>query len=117
VLVIDDEPSIAKAIRRVLSADHDVVGVTSASAALVEIERGTPFDLILCDLMMPVMTGMELHEELSRRSPELAGGVVFLTGGAFTAQARQFLDRVPNERIEKPFDVDTLRALVDRRIG
>ena len=46
--------------------------------------------MILCDLMMPVMTGAEFHRELSLRSPEQARRIVFLTGGAFTVNAREF---------------------------
>jgi CheY-like chemotaxis protein len=67
--------------------------------------------------MMPVMTGMELYDELGRVAPEQRERVVFLTGGAFTASARAFLGRVPNPRLEKPFDVDDLLTLVAARIG
>jgi len=62
--------------------------------------------------MMPEMTGMDLHAELLRREPALAERLVFMTGGAFTPAAREFLDRVPNARVEKPFDVQDLRALI-----
>jgi CheY-like chemotaxis protein len=55
---------------------------------------------------------MELYDELIRRHPQAAERVVFLTGGAFTPDAKAFLDRVPNEQIEKPFDPKSLRALI-----
>ncbi len=64
--------------------------------------------------MMPDMTGMELHARLRDIAPALADRTVFLTGGAFTPSARDFLARVPNARIEKPFEPDQLRALVAR---
>lgn len=70
------------------------------------------FDLILCDLMMPAMTGMEVHDELVRLEPELAARMSFLTGGAFTPRARAFLAVVPNPRLEKPFDPQGLRSFV-----
>ncbi len=111
LLVVDDEPMIGNAVARALRPDHDVVPVSSARAALDQIE-GARFDAILCDLMMPEMTGMELHARLARSHPVLASRMIFLTGGAFTPRAREFLDGVPNARLEKPFDTDALRALV-----
>jgi len=115
VLVIDDEPMIATAIRRTLSLEHDVVLSSAAAIALQRIKQGEEFDVILCDLMMPQMTGMELYEELVRTAPAQADRVVFLSGGAFTAAARAFLDEVPNPHLEKPFDTRQLLALVNDR--
>ena len=68
--------------------------------------------MVLCDLMMPGLSGMELHERLARSAPEVARRMVFLTGGAFTDGAREFLARVPNPRIEKPFEPSALREAV-----
>ena len=116
VLVIDDEEMIGRTVRRNLSRDHDVVALTSAREALERLATGERFDVILCDLMMPEMTGMELHDELKRKNPELAQQMIFLSGGAFTPKARAFLDRVPNLRVEKPFDLQQIRALVNERI-
>jgi PAS domain S-box-containing protein len=110
VLVIDDERAIGTAIRRVLH-DHDVTVVTTGQAALALLEGGNTFDLVLCDLMMPAMSGMELYDALLLRHPTIAPKVVFLTGGAFTPEADAFLRRVGNRRLKKPFDSDELRAL------
>ena len=115
VLVVDDEPMIATAIRRTLSLEHDVVLSSAAATALQRINDGERFDVILCDLMMPQMTGMELYDELVRTAPAQADRVVFLSGGAFTAAARAFLDDVPNPHLEKPFDTRQLLALVNDR--
>lgn len=114
ILVVDDEPMIINAIRRVLASDHDVETVTRASEALERIRAGESFDVILCDLMMPQMTGMDLHAALAHT--DLADRMIFLTGGAFTPAARHFLDRVPNQRVEKPFDGRHLRALINDRV-
>ena len=62
------------------------------------------------------MIGGELFEEMRRRDPGVAERVIFLTGGAFTAAARAFLDSVPNQRIEKPFDPHHVRALINDRL-
>jgi CheY-like chemotaxis protein len=60
------------------------------------------------------MTGMDLHRELLKIVPEQASRMIFLTGGAFTAKARQFLSETPKEHLEKPFDPANLRAIVQR---
>jgi PAS domain S-box-containing protein len=118
ILVVDDEALVVRAVARILSPQHDVVARTSARVALEEIASGSNgFDLVLCDLMMPDMTGMELHARLDDVAPELARRVVFLTGGAFTSDARAFLERVPNARIEKPFEPRALRDAVARALG
>ena len=116
ILVVDDEPMVAKAVRRSLSPDHEVITLIGAEEALKRIGDGEVFDVILCDLMMPQMTGMELYAALLKVAADQAKRMVFLTGGAFTPAARAFLDEVANLRIEKPFDPLTLRAVVNDRI-
>ncbi|HJL14420.1 MAG TPA: ATP-binding protein [Sandaracinaceae bacterium LLY-WYZ-13_1] len=114
VLVIDDDEKGARAIARVLRA-HDVRVVARATEALEHLERGERFDVILCDVMMPEMTGVEFFQAFRGRWPDRADRVVFLTGGAFTEEARAFLSSVDNACLTKPFDVEALRAEVDRR--
>ena len=116
ILVVDDEPMVSTALRRVLAEDHDVVELNRAADALARVEVGERFDLIVSDLMMPAMTGMDLHDALVKCAPDQAGKMIFLTGGAFTARARTFLDTVSNIRIEKPFDASVLCAIVNERI-
>ncbi|HYV50152.1 MAG TPA: response regulator [Myxococcaceae bacterium] len=113
VLVVDDEVLVGRAIKRVLSRKHEVTAIHDPNEALRLLERGEAFDLILCDVMMPGLSGAELYERLNARSPSTAERMVFLTGGAFTSAARQFLDSIPNRRLEKPFDAVALEALVD----
>jgi PAS domain S-box-containing protein len=112
LLVLDDEPLVGRVVARILATDHDVVTRTSARDALPELLGRPGFDLVLCDLMMPDMTGMDLHAALALAAPALAARLVFLTGGAFTPAAREFLDRVPNPRLEKPFEPRALQDLV-----
>ena len=116
VLVLDDEPLVCRAVARTLANDHEVVALTDPTEALALLARGERFDLMVCDLMMPGLTGMECHEALRTSRPELARSMIFLTGGAFTAKARAFLDRVPNVRVDKPFDADELRQVVARQV-
>jgi signal transduction histidine kinase len=112
IMVIDDEPALCQLVRRLLGGEHEVVIQPKARQALQQLETDRAFDMILCDLMMPDMTGMDFHAELSKAHPELLQRLVFLTGGAFTSHAARFLDRVPNRRLEKPFDPAALRSAV-----
>jgi signal transduction histidine kinase len=116
VLVIEDEPALGRVLQRLL-APHRVTVVTRASEALGRVAAGESFDLILCDLMMPEMTGMDFHAELSRSFPAVAARVVFMSGGAFTPGAREFLERTPNRRIDKPIDTAQLRQLVEEALA
>ena len=116
VLIIDDEPLIGTALLRLLPG-HDVTVECAALPALARIRAGEIFDVILCDLMMPEMSGMALFERLREVAPALLDRVVFMTGGAFTAAAREFLDSIPNARLEKPLDLTALRALLSSSAG
>lgn len=112
ILIVDDEPLVSQAIRRSLQREHEVIMLTSAREALARLKGGEPFDVILCDIMMPDMSGIDLHEALARVAPELAARMVFLTGGAFTPRAREFLGQIKNPCVEKPFNPRDLQQLV-----
>jgi signal transduction histidine kinase len=112
VLVVDDEVTIGRVLERTLGRYHDVVTLTSGKEALARIASGERFDAIISDLMMPEVTGMEIYERLSRMAVDQAKRMIFITGGAFTEQTRAFLDSVPNPRIEKPFEVANILAMI-----
>src|SRR5258708_496301 len=84
VLLVDDERPLGDSLRILLADFHDVEPVTSAEEALRRLERDRAFDVILCDLMMPHMSGMEFYDRLKVVAPALVERVAFLTGGAFT---------------------------------
>jgi signal transduction histidine kinase len=114
VLVVDDEQMLCRAIDRILGSDHYVTTVSSAREAFSRLAAGEQFDLILCDLMMPEMTGMDLYDELEKSMPDQAEKFIFMSGGAFTDNARAFLSRSPREVIDKPFKGAGLRQVVRR---
>jgi CheY-like chemotaxis protein len=113
--VLDDEPDICEAMQEAL-ADHDVVTLTDSRAALERLLGGEQFDLVFCDLMMPNLTGWELHARLTEALPEVAERVVFVTGGAFTPRAREYLEKASVRQLEKPFDLSDLLSLVSRQL-
>ena len=81
------------------------------------LEKDSAFDVILLDLMMPKVSGMDLHRWLVAHHPALAQRVIFVTGGVFTPKARAYLSEVENMRLEKPLDIDTFKKLVDDRVS
>jgi CheY-like chemotaxis protein len=116
VLVVDDDPMTCTAIRRSLAGDHEVTTSHSGREALALVEAGFEYDVIVCDLLMPQMTGMELHRRLESDRPELAARMLFLSGGLFAPAAREFARTVEDRIIEKPFDPRRLREIVNSRL-
>lgn len=117
ILVIDDDPTVGVAIRRMLHKDHDVDLTVQADIALEHVARGDVFDVIFCDVMMPIMTGVDFLLALERVAPHLAARVVFITGGVLSTAIRVFLESLPNLCLEKPFDPAALRRLVADRVA
>jgi CheY-like chemotaxis protein len=117
VLVVDDEPLILESIRLVLSGEFAVAVTALPEQALGWMTSGASFDLVLCDVMMPGMNGIELRDRVHAVSPEQAARIVFVTGGALLPHVRAMLERVPNAWLEKPIDMEALREFVRRRTG
>jgi signal transduction histidine kinase/ActR/RegA family two-component response regulator len=112
ILILDDDRPVAAALALELE-DHDVVVAESGREALEILRHDQDFDVILCDLMMPEISGMDVYEALRLIDPALRGRVVLMTGGAFTARARQFVSEVDALVIEKPFHPGQLHAIVN----
>jgi len=115
ILVIDEEARVAEAIAKSLADEHDVDVTTDAKEALARLVRGERYDLVLCDLMMPDMTGMDFYREVLRAVPPMAPRIVFMSGGVYTPRAREFVEALPNRCIEKPPETAKLRELARRR--
>ncbi len=112
VLVVDDEEMITKSIRRILKRKkHKVTVALGGREAVEALERGAAFDLVLTDLAMPDMTGMDLFRWLQQNQPDLCPHVVFMTGGAFTPSATRFLKENDNRCLAKPVESRELLAL------
>jgi len=117
LLVAEDDVKLGRRIVRVLEPDHDVVVVTNGREALDPIVGGERFDLVLCDLRLPGVTGMDLYERLHTIAPELVGCMVFMTAGACTPEAAAFLGRPGIARLDKPFRLDELRRTVREHLA
>ncbi len=110
VLVIDDEPNVCQTIRRALR-EHHVDVASQGSEALTRL-ASSGYEVILCDIMMPELSGIDIYEHIALHWPRLADQLVFMTGGAFTEEAREFLERVRPLTIQKPPELSELRQLV-----
>ena len=116
VLAIDDDAAVLRAIKRMLEPAFQVSLVASATEAMEKFGAGARYDLILCDLMMPEVTGIEFHDRLLRQFPSLAERIIFLTGGAFTPDAKEFFEKMRSRVLEKPIAPAQLREAVTQAI-
>ena len=115
ILMVDDEPMLLRSVRRLLP-EYELVCVESAKKALALLDAGKPFDLIVSDVMMPEMSGIDFYEALCARYPEDARRVIFVTGGALGHHVGSFLGSVPNMRLEKPFAAADLRRVIEQAL-
>jgi len=113
ILIADDEPAIVSLMRNFLQG-HDIDIASSGREAITALST-TAYDLAFCDLLMPDLTGMDVFAHLTEHHPDRAACLVFMTGGAFTDRAKQFLATVPNEVIKKPFSLQDLERIVTAR--
>jgi len=117
VLLVDDEPLVAQTMERLLRRDYETTVAECGQDALAHVAAGTWFDAIVSDVMMPNMTGLELLGELTRVAPAQADRVIFLSGGAFTAETRERLETLGVPQLEKPVTAKQLRASVTELIN
>jgi CheY-like chemotaxis protein len=102
---------LLRAVSSALDGEHDVVVANSGKEALALLDADHAFDLIICDLQMPVLDGVAVYEAVAVRAPERLGSLVFMTGGAVTARAQAFLSRTRPRVIEKPIELEALFEL------
>jgi PAS domain S-box-containing protein len=112
VLVIDDEIAICRALKRVLAA-HDVETLSDSTQALAWLARGD-FDVVVCDLMMPAISGYKLYAAACEGRPSLRTRFVFVSGGALSDEAARFLRTCECPVLPKPFSNDEVLDAVDR---
>jgi two-component system NtrC family sensor kinase len=116
IAVIDDETALLQAFKRLLGEDHDVVTFADPVEAKEWLLYGPQPDVVLCDIMMPVMNGLELYQEVSRAHPWLAARFVFVTGVTRAREVQQALEAHELRVLEKPLARDELLA-VCREVG
>jgi CheY-like chemotaxis protein len=117
ILVVDDDVFILRVLRTMLEVDHDVETAPDGHAALVRLRAGEPFDLVLCDLMMPRVTGMEVYAAVAAELPALCARFLVITGGSADPRATAFLARREVPVLYKPFTTEELLGAVAARLS
>jgi len=112
ILVVDDEAEIRDLIRRVLIREGHQVDVAIHGAAGLEAVNDRSYDLIICNVRMPVMDGPTFYAHIHDRDPHLARRFVFCTGDIVSLAVRTFLQGTGQPVLAKPFSIATLRELV-----
>jgi len=115
ILIVDDERGIRDALKRILKG-HQIIEAESGEQARDLLIEDQQFDVVLCDMMMPSVSGADLHRWIVAHCPLLAPRVVFVTGGAFTPSAREYLGTLENLRIDKPFNAAQTRRIVGEMV-
>ncbi|WP_437979345.1 ATP-binding protein [Sorangium sp. So ce295] len=114
VLVVEDEASLARALSEQLGRVHEVALAPSADAAMGMLAGGQRFDVVLCDLRMPGMSGDVFYTRIRESDPVLAQGFIFMTGVGFGADVERFLASSGRPLLEKPFSAeDALSAIAE----
>jgi CheY-like chemotaxis protein len=106
---------VETSLRRALGREHEVLVAGSAGAAHELLATNT-FDVILCDVYMPGVSGLDLHDQVMAKDPGIADRFVFMSGG-IDDSARTRLEATSRDVIDKPFAMSDLRALLARRLG
>ena len=110
IFLVDDNPSILDLCTKVLRKNgYFVMTVSSAVDALVLIGRGlTKVDLIITDINMPGLNGIEFYKIVKERRPDLTNKIIFITGGIFSGEMAELLDKIPNPKLQKPFEMEEI---------
>jgi CheY-like chemotaxis protein len=111
VLIVEDEAPLARALADQLGRVHEVVIAGGAFAALEALGK-EDFDVVLCDLRMPGMSGEALYAKVREENDELACGFIFMTGVGFGADVERFLASAGRPVLEKPFSTEAALELI-----
>jgi CheY-like chemotaxis protein len=112
---VDDDASARRAYHRAFSGKYEVVLADGAEQALSVLGQRTDFQVIVCDLVMPEVNGIQLFQAVQKLYPAQAEAFVFVTGLGIHAESQAFLESVRNQVLQKPFELSTIRQLLELR--
>jgi CheY-like chemotaxis protein len=114
ILVVDDESSVRYVLDRVLKhLNYSVDTIADAKTALEKIAAGETYDVILTDIRMPGMNGIEMYSYILEKSPSMANKTIFVTGDVMGTDVREFLVRYNLPYLSKPFHVRAVKDKID----
>jgi CheY-like chemotaxis protein len=113
VLIVDDEPTICNILARILSNEgHQAQTVSDGKAALTLLHE-RPYDLLVADLRMSGINGIELYEIVKKQYPQMAGKVIFMTGDTMSQETGEFLSSTGRPYLAKPFTPIEFLEIID----
>ncbi|MBI4912762.1 MAG: PAS domain S-box protein [Acidobacteria bacterium] len=117
VLVVDDEPILLEVLTEALVSWGCTVVTSGDGQEAVRQLGESPFDLVVSDIRMPGIGGIELYEWMEAQRPELCRRLLFTTGDSFDQETRQFLDRSGIPFLGKPFDLKKFKQGLERLLA
>jgi len=114
ILVVDDEPAITQFLKWVLADEGYEVKTTDTAEAALKLVESERYSLILLDIKLPGMSGLELYERLGKIAKSLTRRIVFITGDVLGTDTRNFLSRTKAPYITKPFSIEQLKREINR---
>ena len=112
VVLIEDETHLLEAMRDIFEDLYEVNAFSNMDSALIWLDEGHDFDVIVSDLNMPKKTGRDLYMQLKKKGRGEESKIIFMTGGIFTADLAEWFVSIPNTKFEKPFNINVLRELL-----
>jgi CheY-like chemotaxis protein len=116
ILVIDDEPGMTQLLGRILRSGYTVVQESEPRRAVARVVAGERFDLVLCDLMMAPIGGLEVYEGVVKAAPEMAARFMLMTGGVTSYELERKVASWRHGVLYKPFNVADVLALVASKL-
>jgi len=110
ILVVDDEPTILAFLKKVLGGEGYDVETVSSGEEVLEMIKNKRYSLILCDIKLPGLSGVEIYDEIGKVVPSLQKRVMFITGDVTSADTGEFLKRTKAPYVTKPFDIAKLKG-------
>ncbi len=111
ILVVDDEVALAQVIADVLEAKEYYVAVANDGFAAVELAKKTSFDIVLMDIKMPGMNGVETYKEIKKVKPGIEA--IMMTGYSVPDLIEEAKREGVCDVLNKPFDLGRLLALIE----
>jgi DNA-binding NtrC family response regulator len=114
ILVVDDESGVRKLLEKAFtSKGHSVDVISDAASAMEIIDAGTIYDIIITDVRMPGINGMDLYKLIIRRMPEMKNRVIVITGDVMGEDIKSFLTDYQIPYLTKPFKVKEIEEKID----
>jgi CheY-like chemotaxis protein len=113
ILVLDDEEAVRGVLKMALERSGYELDTVSSGTEALKILSNTSYDLILCDMHMPGLSGPDFYRQLERNHPAMTDRIIFMTGDLVHSGTQRFLDETKVSVLRKPFDLRQLYQKID----